>query len=433
MIRWMLKQAATAAVLTGLAVGPSFAQAQKQWIDNGEYELVVNGIGKEANPQKKLQLLQQWREKYPNSNFKAERLQATLQAYQAAGDAAGMKKTAQEMTVEDPKGLIGLVGYTTLNLLTVSMNDKSDAALADGEKAANGLLGILNEVQKPAQVPDDAWNAEKQKNQVLAHRTLGWVAWQRKQYDAAEKHFTDALKVNPANGEISGWMGTVILLQRKPELQAAGLYHFARAASLEGPGALPEAARAQTKAYVEKTYTNFHGSTEGLPEIMARAKTEAFPPADFKIESKFDIEMKNQEKLKAENPMLYKWVTLKGNLNTDAGFFDQMKGSDAGGPFKGKLVSQTPETKPKELVLSMSDGITPEVTLKLDEALPGKADPGTEIEFTGEATAFTKEPFNLTFEVDPAKVVGWPVKAAAPAKAKPAKPAAAKRPAAKKG
>jgi hypothetical protein len=62
------------------------------------------------------------------------------------------------------------------------------------------------------------------------------------------------------------------------------------------------------------------------------------------------------------------------------------------------------------------------VTLKLDSALPGKADPGTEIEFEGVPSAFSKDPeFMVTFDVEKDKISGWP------AQAPPAKKAAPRR------
>lgn len=420
---------AVAAIALGLLVTPAAGQ-DNPWVDTAEYELVVNGIQKEANPQKKLQLLLQWKEKYPTSKFKLQRLEALRQTYGQVNNAAEMKKVATEMTVEDPNGVLGLVGYETLNLLTISMNDKSEGALADGEKAAAGLLSILDRVKKPEQVAEDAWAKEKVRYTVLAHRTAGWALWQKKNYDGAEQAFTKALQTNPANGEISGWLGTVVMLQRKPEKQSAGLYHFARAASLEGAGALPDQARTATKAYVEKTYVNFHGSREGLDEILNKAKTECFPPQGFEIESKVAIQMKNREKLKADNPMLGLWLEHKDALKADGGqaFFNDMKGSDGGasavgGVFKGKLIMATPETKPKELQLSVEDGITADLIVKLSEPLPGKADAGIEIAFKGTVADFSKDPFMLTFEADPGDVQGWPVQA----------PAAKKGGAAKKG
>ena len=82
--------------------------------------------------------------------------------------------------------------------------------------------------------------------------------------------------------------------------------------------------------------------------------------------------------------------------------------------FKGKLISAKPALRPKELVLSVGDGTTPDATLVLDAPLPGKAEPGVEIEFAGVPTSFTKEPYKVTFEVEKKKVAGWPGKEAAP-------------------
>ena len=71
----------------------------------------------------------------------------------------------------------------------------------------------------------------------------------------------------------------------------------------------------------------------------------------------------------------------------------------------GKVLSATPEEQPGTLVLSMSDGMTPEVTLRFKDDngkeghLNGPLVPGSEIRFEGVPVAFTQNPFMLTFEV----------------------------------
>ena len=85
--------------------------------------------------------------------------------------------------------------------------------------------------------------------------------------------------------------------------------------------------------------------------------------------------------------------------------------------FKGTLIQQKPALNPKELVVGITSPDTPEVTLKLETPLRGKADPGTVLQFEGVASAFTKDPFMLTFDVDSKdKIEGWPKQAAPPAK-----------------
>ena len=129
------------------------------------------------------------------------------------------------------------------------------------------------------------------------------------------------------------------------------------------------------------------------------------------------------------------WKDLKTALTGDGGqaYFDSgMKGAVLPGgnekagqkitKFRGKLVSATPETSPKELVLSVSGDIG-DVTLKLDAALRGKMEMGGEISFDGVASSYTKEPFMVVFDVERANVVGWAGVGGAPVAPPPVKKA----------
>ena len=71
----------------------------------------------------------------------------------------------------------------------------------------------------------------------------------------------------------------------------------------------------------------------------------------------------------------------------------------------GTLLSATPEEQPHILVLSMSDATTPEVTIRLtdeklkDSHLNGPLMHGSEVQFEGVPSGFTRAPFMLTFVV----------------------------------
>jgi len=67
----------------------------------------------------------------------------------------------------------------------------------------------------------------------------------------------------------------------------------------------------------------------------------------------------------------------------------------------------TPETKPKQIVLALEQPNVPDVTLELSEALPGKMEPGEELQFEGVAKSYIRQPFMLVFETDPEKIAGW--------------------------
>src|SRR5262249_13173337 len=124
-------------------------------------------------------------------------------------------------------------------------------SLATGEKAAQGLL----EAQKPDAVPEAAWGKVKADFTAVGHNTLAFVAAQRKQLDVAEQEYAKALAaittppcqsgipvcatLLPA--QVSYALGNTIIAQKKPERYPEALYHLARAASLTGPGSLPDA------------------------------------------------------------------------------------------------------------------------------------------------------------------------------------------------
>lgn len=430
MLTRTIKGACVFALTTMLGFG-LFAQEQPSpWVDRAEYDL-VEAIKVEKDATRRLTMLETWKEKYPTSKYKKERLQSILTTAQEARNVPKMKAAAAALATEDPNGMAGLLGK--FYITQFGLGDKTEASLADAEKSANSILGQLDATFAPdkklANVTDEAWKKERTTYEVFSLRSLGSIAMQRKDYVGAESQFAKTLAVQPQNAEVSSLLGAVIFSQKKPEKQSAGLWHYARAASLSGEGALADGPKAQTKAFVEKTYINFHGSREGLDEIYAKATAEVMPPPDFKIVSKLELDMKNEEELKATNPQLALWLGIKKEIAADVAYFDKsLKG--VGIPkFKGKLISQTPETNPKELVLSIADGITPEVTLKFETALRGKAEPGIELEFEGVPSEFTADPFNMMIDVEADKLTGWPK--VVPAAKKPA-PARARRPTGKK-
>jgi len=383
------------------------AQPQKKVKDQGEYDL-YNGAVKETDPNKKLGLLTTWKEKYPDSDFKIERLQLMLATYQQLGKPDKMIDTAKEILAVDPKDIQALYWIT---FLSPSMNNNSPDALALATKAANGLLSA----EKPAATPEEAWKKAKSDLEAAAYKTLGWVAMVQKNNDEAEQNFKKSLGINPNAGEVSYWLGNVVLAEKKPERQGEALYDIARAASYDGPGALNPDGRAKVDAYLTKAYTTLHGDTSGLAELKAQAKANALPPADFKIKTAAEVAAEKEEELKKTNPQLALWLNIKGQLLGADGqqYFDSsMKGAQVP-KLKGWLLSAKPAVKSKELVLSMEGKDKPaDVTLKLVNAegtalaLTGKPETGDEIEFEGVGDSFTKEPFMVTFNVEKSKITG---------------------------
>jgi len=420
-----------AAIASVMMLGSAALAQQPNWKDINEYNLVQE-IGKEANPAKKLTLLQSWKEKYPATDFKVNRIAMYLGTYQAMGNAKGMLESAKELTEAAPAAIEGPYWIT---LLTVSMNDSSAPALEQGEKAANTLISGLDKyfdpAKKPAGATDEALKAQRIDTEVKARTTLAWIATQRKTPEAAEKEYAKILEVDPGNAQSSYLLATAILAQKKPERQITALFHFARASVVDGKGALAEAQRKSVSDYLTKIYTQYHGGKDGLDELLAKAKASPVAPADLKIESAAAKAAREEEEFKKTNPQLALWLSVKKELAGPNGatYFEGTLKDAALPKLKGKIVSMKPALKPKEIVLALSDATSAELTLKIAEGgfLPGKAEPGTELEFEeAVAKAFTADPFNLTAEVDKAKITGWPAQAA------PARPTAKKTTAKKK-
>jgi hypothetical protein len=407
-------------LLVGIAVATAALFGQDPgWVDRGEYELVAEQIGKATDPAKKLELLNQWKQKYPKTNFSWQRLGAYLVTYQQLGKAKEMFETAKEMSAADPKNFTGPY-YVTL--LVLSMGSQDPAVLEEGEKAANTMLSNLDEYfapgKKPAGAADDAWAKQKADAQLKAMQVLVYNSTVKKDWPQVEQRISNMLKVTPKNAMLSYQLGSAILSQRKPEKQVMAIYHFARACGLEGEGAAPPDQKTKVCDYFGRVYPQYRGDKKGMDELKAKAATEVFPPADFAIKTKQQEDVEGLEELKKTNPQLAIWVQMKQELTGPGGaaYSEQLKGA-ALPKFKGKVVSMDPPTNPKKIVVGISDASAPEITIEIDEKgfLPGKVDPGTELEFESVGKEFTADPFNLTVVAEKDKITGWTGKATAPA------------------
>ena len=136
-----------------------------------------------------------------------------------------------------------------------------------------------------------------------------------------------------------------------------------------------------------------------------------------------EIASEKEEEFRTKNPQLALWMGIKKQLTDTNGeqYFDSTLKNAAVPKMKGTLVEAKPACRPKELVAAISDATHSEITLKLEMPLKGKPEVGSEFQWEGVPSAFTKDPFNLTMDVDdPAKIDGLKTEACAGAAA-PAK------------
>ena len=428
---------AIAALAAGLhAQTPAAAPAApaqksaKNWKDTAEYDLYSAIIKPDATPASRLQNLDKWKASYPQSEYADTRLQIYLITYAAMNNHRAAFDAALEILKTDPANLAAIqevLGYIRAlepqdPKAPLSAQNKSD--LEASEKVARYLVANADAVfaadKKPQGATDAQWAQAKPTMVNFAQFTLGYIGVEGKDTTKAQAELTKTLQMDPTNAPASSMLAGVLLAQQKehPELMPQALFEYARAAGLTGPTALPAPQQKSLGDFLTKAYTTYHGSTEGLEQLKTLAKASALPPEGFKIKSTVDLEGEKAAAAAAEaaaNPMLALWRTIKTELTGDNGpaYFESSV-KDAGLPggangvtkFKGKLVSTTPAVRPKELTLAI-EGTAADVTLKMEEPLPGMMEAGGEISFSGAAKAYTKDPYMLTFDVTKDDLEGW--------------------------
>ncbi len=375
------------------------AQNKKVPKDQQEYEL-INRAYKESNPQTKLQVLDEWKQKYPETAFDEERIRLYMASYQQTNQGAKAIEAANELLKKVPGDFSAL--FTIASLTPFLGADEQ--AMSAGEKAAKALAagGIDKQFasgNKPPNVTQEQWENARKQSESAVHQTLGWVAMQRKNNVAAETELKKVLELSPNSAQVSYWLGQVVLAQGDPNKNELALFSFARAASYEGPGALTAEGRKQVDEYLTSVYQKYAGTDEGLAEIKELAKNQALPPADLKIESAEVRRFKAEQERRKQHPKLYAFIDLKANL---AG----PKGDAIWADLRGKLtpemqlyvVSSTPADRPKTLNLSSKPGGAVEATLNLENRLRSSPRTGSMVTFEGVASSLTKSPFRLTLE-----------------------------------
>lgn len=365
-------------------------QAPRQAKTQEEYNLLT-AVNQEQDWKKKLPILLEWKSKYPDSAFKVDRQQVLVNTYQQLGRPDDLWTAAGELVDLSPSDVTGLFFLTTF-----AAGSTDEAKLARGEKAAPALLKVA---------------AGNKALEGPAHKTLGWIAYSRKRHAEAETALTESLRLTPESGLASYWLGSALLAQKSVEKQTLAFHHLARAARYSGPDALAPTARQQLEAFVKKTYVSYHGSESGLDELYRDAAARVFPADGFTILSAGQVKEAEMEKLRESDPNRYAWLRAKELLQAPGGvsYFDMEMKDSALPKLKGKVISASPEGRPRDILVAIvSDGIA-EIRLQLDLPMPVKAQPGTEIEFEGAvAKAYSSEPFLLTASIERAKIVGWP-------------------------
>ena len=225
--------------MRGQATAPSSSAPQKNWKDRAEYDL-FDAITKDTNPKTKLEKLQQWLKQYPQTDYVTERRSLLLATYFQLGMAKEAVDVAKQILATDPNNFSALFITVSFTQALAGQNPTPDV-VDQGESAAKALLAILDKI--PPNFTEEQWRNQRPQIEALAHTTLGWVALQKKNWQAAEPEFQKALQLTPNDGQVDYYTGMAIASEKDPAKMPTALFYFARAATYEGAGALNPAGR----------------------------------------------------------------------------------------------------------------------------------------------------------------------------------------------
>jgi hypothetical protein len=394
-------------------------QPAKNYKDRAEYDLFLK-ITQTTDPKARLELLNTWQDKYPQSDYSAERLQyfvATL-AQLAQGDPTQRQpliNKSEDLLKVDPKNanamfLISFWGPA------VGGPSPSPELLSQVDSAAHAFVAAADEAfsdaNRPKNMSAEDFAKAKSIRLAAAHNALAWEASSKKDNATAETEYAASLTSNPDQGNISALLAK-LYYEDKKEPQA--LFEYARAAEYTGPGpALPPATRTQLTDFFNKAYKDFHGSADGAEQILAQAKTSPLPPAGFTIGSAAAAAQKDADAMNARmaaDPAFKLWYTIKTNLIGDQGptfFNNSMKGAEIPGgadgvkDFSGTVITIDPPDRPTKVELGIEDKTKADATLLFSQPLPAaaldKIKVGETLEFDGVADSYNKDPFMVTFK-----------------------------------
>jgi hypothetical protein len=439
----------TAQFARAQAAAGAAAQPEKKPKDQGEFDIFNETIKDAANPAKQLQDLDTWTQKYPESDFKDDRLLFYISAYSGTNQPAKVVDTATQLlskdlnaTFKDPRQVASILFQTAFNVQKIP--NPTPEQLATGQKAARQLLDFtptyFTAANKPAGTTDAAWTDARNQLDIVGKAALVYLAMvpgnqalapnpkDPNNCAAAETAYTKALQDYPDSAQIAYALAGALRCQQtiKPEKVQQAIYEYARAAALEPSkgGIADPKTRQGIDTYVHSVYKNFHGSEEGLDQLKQLAVQSPLPPADFKLKTASEIAAEKEAEFAKSNPQLALWMGVKKQLSDTNGeqYFEGTLKNAAVPKLKGTLVEGKPACRSKELLVAISDAKNPEVALKLDTALTGKPQTGVEIQWEGVPSAFTKEPFQLTMDTEKAKIEGLKASpCAVPARRAPSK------------
>ena len=371
---------------------------QKEYKDRAEYD-IISKVYAETDPSKKLALLDEWKQKYAETDYNLERARFYLDSYQKTSQTAEAVVAAKDVLALVPGDFAANYAIT---LFSPYLGRADDEVIADGTTAANALLQAIPTQfgTKPDTVAQEAWDNARTQAEAAAHLTIGWGRMQKKDNTGAEESFNNVLEIDPSRGQVSYWLGQVVLAQNDVSKYDLAFFSFARAAIYDGPNAMPPEGRTQVSDYVQNMLRKNYGDESFdlyWPKFEEMAKMGALPAERIELKSTQQLQFEAEQKSRKEYPLLWVYKDLRTALTGAQGDATWSRLSGALAPeMRLYVVSATPPERPATVNLSSEPGGAIEVVLNLENRRRTGLRRGTMITIDGVAAGLRRDPFRLT-------------------------------------
>jgi tetratricopeptide (TPR) repeat protein len=256
------------------ASGNAPAESAPTIKDPAEYNAYVAAV-QQQDPNAKISALEAFLTQYPNSVMKNTALELLMSTYQQTGNQAKIVDSAKRLIGADPCNLRALAVLTYLARQAYSSGQNPQENLASLAQYASKGAECTASSPKPAVLAAKDWETLKAQVGPIFEGGAGFAALQNKDYENAKTHLRKAVAAQPDDLQNVYPLALAYLTPnpRSDEDTLNGLFFMARAVNLSN-------GNADLQKFLVRTYKNFHGSEDGVNDLLACAKANPMPTAD---------------------------------------------------------------------------------------------------------------------------------------------------------
>jgi tetratricopeptide (TPR) repeat protein len=368
--------------------------------DPAEYNAYVAAIQQKDNTAK-ISGLEAFLTQYPNSVMKNQALEVLMGAYQATNNVKKTLETATKLVTADPCNMRGLALLAYFDRVLAQGGDPNAAQLlTDGKKYGEQGMDCWPKVT-------DA-DITKMKDQMTSifKSVIGIADFQAKDFAGALQNLKVAADANPTDFSVVYPLALAYWPDPKtpttPENSRNAIWYAARASAIA-----PAQSQAAIEKYARSLYVRFHGSDDGWPAALAKAKAGTVAPSADELTALIPpapTPADQAHKMVQDTPpdkmdfATWEFVLTNGAQADQDAVWNVIKGKPIA--MNGTIISTEPDTF---MIAGSSDDIDAkkaDITLKFEDKVPAKLIPkdGASFDFQGEPASYTPNPFMMTME-----------------------------------